>query len=209
MYMYKVDNKSKRYHIFDLEKWDYINNSLSFDELIEYLSNYQIEQSYLKYSNRILDNFNATLKDMTSDYIFYSGQEFVRTKAHKRRFVVLDDYHRIIDIREYAPEIIKRYNINNSKVFYSNFRRYRMVKYVGEGYKGAKFREEPVPFVNNKRTSYHRKIKVNNEKRQSADKEIQQYIRSKRKTKNLPAVKYKHIDNCWKTQSKKRKQWME
>lgn len=87
-----------------------------------------------------------------------------------------------------------------------------MRREVGHNYEGAKFRQEPVPYIRkHRRYKFYRRIKTTNELRQNAATEIQEYVRPSRTRFNLPDSwdeVSRHIDNCWKSQRKCRKQWM-
>lgn len=224
--MFTTNDKSNRYYIFDLKEYKYIGGVFYFDELIDYLASFQLEDSLLnsKYNNTILDNINLNFKDTKANFCWQCafGQpnhECELKIQQLRRYVILDGLDRIIDIRYYL-EHIKKVNKQNliKKDYYNlspwdNYIIKILQKYVGLKYEGPKFRKEPVPFTGQRKYSFScRKIKTTNERRQSCDKEIKQYIRCKRNKNNLPTLYDsfidRHNDKCWKTQSKNKKQWM-
>lgn len=215
--MIDVVNKSKFYYIFNLETNEYVDKVFNLKELINYLSERQATGHQFiksKYNNTILDNINLTLKDIKFDIMCYLDGE---NTMGLRKYVVIDGYFRIIDVRQYSDLILNnKVKLDSKRLlknrYFNDYHIWRMKKKVGDGYKGAIFRREPIPYTNSKFYYPYRQVRVTNEKRKGYDKDIQKYIRSKRKPNNLPNVYYsdiyRHTDSCWKRQSKKRKQWM-
>lgn len=87
----------------------------------------------------------------------------------------------------------------------------RMKRKVGKGYEGSIFRKEPIPYINNNSSNSYRNVKTTNELRQNSDNELKNYVRASRNKKHLPNYYdniHRDCPKCWKSQSKKSKQWM-
>ena len=190
--MYQVNNKSEDFYVIDVIEWAYISSRLSKKELISFIAKYQ--RNYQKHNNSFLANYNATLEDL--EFIYYHiGDELV-SYTRKKQYVIVDGYFRIIDVRIFKEEIKEEAEKQTSY-----FRTYRGPKF--------EYRNGPVPGTGKLKFSRsHRQINIANERRQNCDPEHAPYVRSKRKTKNLPSYDYRSRDRSWKRQSKKRKQWM-
>lgn len=204
-----IDNKSNLYYIFNLETKAYFNHQFTLTSLLNYLAENQIDEqiSRSKYNNKILDNLNMNVKD--KKYELFNSDKL-------RQYIIVDGYHRIIDVRRYAKEIKARYiyinQISRNKRYCLNSMYIgRMKRRVGQGYEGVIFRKEPIPYITNHSSNPYRSVKTTNELRQNSDKELKGYVRANRNKKHLPNS-YDDIHRgyikCWKSQSKKSKQWM-
>ena len=204
--MYRVENKSKEFYIFNLENRQYINSKFSLNELINYVSHYNLDSFCRgKYGNEILNNINITLKDENPDR--YIHQDLDRNlyriyKVELRKYVILDGYLRIVDLRDYKKEIIKKRYCLQRRFWQLNYSRSNVAKLIN-------FRSSPIPNIGkNKNIKDYRVPKVTNEIRQ-CNIETDKYIRSKRKSKALiQEVHARYTQKSWKTQSKKKYQWM-
>jgi len=108
--------------------------------------------------------------------------------------VNFDENRKIIDVRLYKKEIFD---------FCSPWSNKWKLNY--------EYRSEPVPYVHSKRRiKCYRRPHTSNEKRMACAPEVQEYIRPKRKYKNLVDSRSlipRHIDKSWKNK-KIEKQWM-
>lgn len=210
--MNKIINKSETYYIYNIVNSTFIVKLDSKQELINWLAYRQsLEKSWLEndYNNRYLNYLNMTFEDK------YFVCDFRESGYLKREYMVLDGYDRIIDIRCFYKEILevaikesnKPYRYNRGTWYIST-----MQRKVGKGYKGAKFRQEPIPYISNRgRYTNYRQIRTTNEIRQNSDKEIQEYIRPSRRKNSFPDYWdeiSRHNEKSWKYQTKNKKQWM-
>ena len=154
------------------------------------------------YSNHYLDNVNMTFNDTK----FISWDISVKSKYSLREFVFLDPDNRIFDPRAYIEDIIEY-----TKIPYKS--KWHHWKWHSEK-SLPEFRNGPVPSTGRNhyhRGSIYRHPKIMNEKRQAANVEYKDFIKPSRRVLNLPDVyddNCRHIEKSWKSQSKKRKQWM-
>ena len=105
----------------------------------------------------------------------------------------------------YRDEVIRRY-----KESIGATRKWNRTPWWADKVK-VEFRRDPIPYTGAKyRGHYYRRPKSMNEKRKAADVEYKQYVKPKRNVRNLPDAwddeKVRHIEKCWKSQSKMRKQ---
>lgn len=204
--MFRIKNGSEVYHIFDFEVNAYLQVYISFDQLIQFLHQFQMDNyhhSMSTYGNEILDNLNLTMKDMSSNYCC-----FEKRIPTLKRYIIIDNYERIVDIRPHYDKIVsyQKPKVDNLHNNYLN----RMRNKIGNGYNGAIFRKEPIPLLRGKHYTRFRRVKTTNERKQNSDCEVHKYIRGKRMPMNLPTSydSYRHNDISWKTQTKHKKQWM-
>ena len=198
--MYQVNNNTK-YYVYDCRKQAYLYVSDSIDELIEWVAqwNYYSIFSDKKKNNRILDEFNCTMKD-TKVHLDWVGNGW----TDLREYVVFDSDYRIIDIRMYEKEILNYVIPAKRKKKWKN----KALEYKYEKTK-PEFRKGPVPMTGGHRGYCYRHPKTFNEMKQNCDVETRQYVRKSRL--HLPTAYddiYRDTPRCWKDQSKKRKQWM-
>lgn len=154
------------------------------------------------YFNIYLDNINMNFSDTKIHKELFKEAEIV-----VRDYMFFDPDNRIIDLRNYVDDIVKYSKANTSKK-----RNQRWWRYSGKDL--PEFRKGPVPGTRKSRChrgSYYRNPSVMNAKRDAAITEYKEYIRPSRRVINLPDPwdEYpRHIDKSWKTNSKKKKQWM-
>ena len=92
--MVKIENK-KRYYILNIITNEWISSYDSFQELIYYVA----QENGYNNSNIILDNINLTLNDKKTSFAYdIPVQEL-------RRYVILDEDYKIIDLRLYSDLI--------------------------------------------------------------------------------------------------------
>jgi hypothetical protein len=199
--MYQIQ-KSTKYYVYNCVKQSYLYVAENWNDLIAWIANYNYTPFYSdkKHSNRILDDFNCTMKDvgMTCDWTW--------TSYGLREYTVFDDDFRIIDMRLYEKEILAYQRPKNYKRKYKT----KALEYKYEKTK-PEFRNGPVPRTSKRSGHYgsYRHPHTLNEMRQNCDVEHQQYVRKRRL--DLPTAWddiYRDASRCWKDQSKKRRQWM-
>lgn len=216
--MHKVANNSEKYYVFNIVSNKLIIELSGKDELIHWFArsqNSKKEWSWdsSKYNNKYLDNLNITGEDTyllstyTSDGFNY---DYVT-----REYMVIDGYNRVIDVRLFYKDILaEAKRLSNIPYKYDRGSWYisAMRRDVGKNYNGAKFRQEPVPYIRHRRGyKFYRRIRTTNELRQNTAPEMKEFVRASRREHNLPTSwdeRSRHIDNCWKSQRKCRKQWM-
>lgn len=212
---------SKIYKIYDVNKECFIATFDTLEEMLVRIANKQsIDPWYggyrrglegeLGYANHYLDNVNMTFNDIKT-WHKYDGE----TEISLRDYVFLDPDNRIIDPREYMEEILE---ITKDLSFYNKkYRKLSKYSFIYRCYEKSSvpyFREGPVPGTGKRtwhRGSYYRHPKTTNEKRQAAIVENKEFIKPRRNVHNLVDVWDeipRHREKSWKSQSKKRKQWM-
>ena len=144
--------------------------------------------------NTILDNIGCNDNDVNAD-------------GTPKRYRLYAGDGRVICADMYRDEVIRRY-----KESIGATRKWNRTPWWADKVK-VEFRRDPIPYTGAKyRGHYYRRPKSMNEKRKAADVEYKQYVKPKRNVRNLPDAwddeKVRHIEKCWKSQSKKRKQWM-
>ena len=144
--------------------------------------------------NTVLDNIACNDNDLNAD-------------GTPKRYMLFASDGRILCGDMYRAEVIERYKAKTKE-----HRTYEYKPWWADKVK-VEFRKDPIPHTGFKhRGNYYRRFKTTNEKRKSADVEYKQYVKPKRNFRNLPDTwdeeKVRHIDKCWKSQSKKKKQWM-
>lgn len=202
----------KVYKIYNVVQGAFYNISFNtLEELLIYVSHSQTHDwsgSYRKgtekdlgYYNKWLDGINLTLNDTTIYH--YDG----KIETTIRPYTFLDPDNRIIDLRDYIEEIIA-YSKSPKKYSWNRYKRYQDSAI-------PEFRKGPMPGihkVNCHRGSVYRHVASFNEKKQNSDPEYFEFVRPKRRPHNLPDLwrdeKCRHNDKSWKSNSKKRKQWM-
>ena len=201
--------ESKTYKIYDIYNNCIISTFNTLEELLLFISKYQISNEFsryvpgreneLGYSNIYLDNVNMNFKD--SRVYFNNGEKIFIT----RRYVFFDICNNIIDIRLYVDKIIEySKNISIYNFHYNRKSQYKQVI----------FRYESIPGIHKRthhRGSVYRHPKVMNEKRQAVNIEYKEYVKPSRNIKNIPNAWDDNVRNfykSWKSQSKKKKQWM-
>ena len=197
--MYQIQKQTK-YYVYDCVKQVYLYVAESWEDLIDWVAQYNYIPFYSekKRSNRILDDYNCTMKDtgMTCDWTW--------TRYGLREYTVFDDDFRIIDMRLYEKEILAYRRPKSFKRKYKN----KALEYKYEKTK-PEFRNGPVPRTGQRRGHYLRHPHTFNEMKQNCDPEYIDYVRKRRN--HLPTVYddiWRYNSHCWKDQSKKRKQWM-
>ncbi len=157
-----------------------------------------------KVSNRALDDIAMNKNDMRSPRIYLNGPQIVRVSEGKRSIMVIDEYDRIIDPREFKDEILRykfKYNPNKKILHHKPWEQYI-------------FRGSPVPHIHKRVGSYGQYFKhpqTTQEKRKVADPELKEFVRPSRNFRNLPntyddkpSFRY---GSSWKMH-KLRRQWM-
>lgn len=204
--MYQVE-KNTKFYIFDCCKKVYIKEFDSEDVLIEFLA----KDFYLylngDFYSEYFYNLNMNGNDIAVASFFFDE----RYDYKLRPYIFLDSDDRIIDIRDYKEEIVKRVKDRINKENLTKKEKdfcYNDVLYNQHG--RFCYRVGPVPNAFYYRR-YHgiRHPKTINEIRQNFIPEYKSFIRPKRKNiptawDNIPRIPQK----SWKKQSKKRKQWM-
>lgn len=216
--MYKVERKEKIY-LYDIEKGCYTNVFPNLDNTLKFIA------ANSKYSWKGFESDYLTNLNMGNDYYFITDYIHsyknklgilsidVKTVCINKRFMFVDEYLRILDMRVYKNKIDEYIKTKNTEyvnlVGKRNKAKYMIVPI------NCEFRVDPIPYTGDKRYRIkgYRCPKTTQEKRISADTEIDIYIRSKRKSKNLPStyddkVRSRFRSKSWKDCSKKRKQWM-
>ena len=162
------------------------------EALIWWFSQYNTTDPWLwsskKINNQLKHNINMNFNDTKVVYNWESGKT-----VFLREIIVFDSYYRIIDPRIYEKEIL------NTKFSYSTIE--------DKAPKGYVFRKTPIPYTKKRKTSgYYRYPRNTQELRENKD-----YIRAKRFENNkvywmddIP----RHLDKCWKSNTKARRQWM-
>lgn len=211
----------KIYKIYDVNKECFIATFDTLEEMLVRIANKQTVDSwcgtYRKglekewgYSNHYLDNVNMTFNDIKV-WHKYDGVE----EVYLRDYVFLDPDNRIIDPREYIDrilEIVEDLSYYNKK--YRKPSKYSLYYRCYEKSSVPYFREGPVPGTGKARWhrgSYYRHPKTTNEKRKAAIVEDKEFIKPSRRIHHLADVYDeipRHFEKSWKSQSKKRKQWM-
>lgn len=201
--MYKVENKSEELYIFNLHTWQYIDIKFSLESLIDYISHFNYSSFDVNgFDNQILNDINMSLKDKHADYITPDsyGEIYRVYKGDLKKYVILDGYMRTVDIRDYTKKIISK-----GIPLYRGYWRTSIKRNIPN----ISFRMGPIPGISKRRNiKSYRVPKVTNEIRQ-CNIETDKYIRSKRKSKALiQEVHARYTQKSWKTQSKKKYQWM-
>jgi hypothetical protein len=157
---------------------------------------------------------------MTGNDIKFYRLPFVepRTFYELRRYMFIDAYNRIIDIRQYKDIIKKRYEENLKKSdendwysFQHGEKLFQRAHFSSRIIKEYRFRYEPVPDIHKsgKYGKCYRSVRTFAELRENACVENKEFIRPKRR--HIP-TSYDDIgrgnQKSWKRQSKKKKQWM-
>lgn len=183
-----------KYYVFNIT-----NNSVTvlsnFQELIQWCSqfNYQAPEGT---KNSLLENLALNFNDTKVNYRWDNYKKSYVPYLTPRKFIVFDEDNRIIDIRLYQKEIINYVSEKKEKKTYD-----------------YEFRNGPVPHIisdGKKRIRYFRHPHTLNEMKASADPEVQEFVRAKRRSNNLVNSWHeipRHIDKCWKNKKIKR-QWM-
>lgn len=201
------------YKLYDLSKGAVTKTFVSKDNLISFLASHQRNDwwgTYRKgmekeagYYNHYLDHINLTFNDIELSKDFDGTAHY-----YLRIYVFFDKDNRIIDVRDYIDEICYISSLQNKRF---KKRIFNPILFDKTGCY-PKFRKEPVPHTGYRYSlkSFYRHPQTMNEMRQAANKEYKEYIRPKRRVKNLPTVyddKYRSSDRSWKSQTKCRKQW--
>ena len=207
----------KIYKIYDVKNGCFINTFNSLKELLYFLSRYQNDnwchympgkEKEIGYCNKYLDDINITFNDTKLSFNKYgSSQDSNGDNIYiLRQYAFLDPNNRIIDVREYMNDIIKLSSTKINHKYYSHkWKRY---------YKSVRYRYDSIPGIHKNhyhRNCFYRHPNVMNEKRQASIVEYKDYIKPASRVSNLPDAwddKIRHFDKSWKSQSKKRKQWM-
>lgn len=201
--MYKIENKSEKLYIFNLHTWQYVDIEFSLENLIDYISHFNYSFFYENgFGNEMLNNINMNLKDKHANYIIPDlyGEIYKVHKGDLKKYVILDGYMRIVDIRDHTKKIISK-----GVSLYRGYCRTSIKRNVPN----INFRMGPIPGTSKRRNvKSYRVPKVANEIRQ-CNIETDKYIRSKRKSKTLiQEVHARYTQKSWKTQSRKKYQWM-
>lgn len=197
------------YEFWDLSRANYQDRPYrtfeTFDELLKYVSrhyktypieSYTIQDMQLNHSfeNELLNNINITGRDVY--YNAYYDCYFLRP------YIFYDPDDRVLDLRLYHDRMI-------------NMAKYPRMIHMRRSmpYNDPNWRNGPIDIPSWKRKGGFRKVyrhpKTMNEKRQAI--EFKEYIRPNRRVNSLVDLYY-DIPRChqknWKSNSKKRKQYM-
>lgn len=190
--------KVTKFYIYNCWKEQYVYSCNTLDELIKYIAKFNYSPFLSKKnSNRFINSFNCTLKDV--EFVFD------KNKYVLKEYTVFDENFRIIDIRQYKDEILSYDYLKRHKAKWAT----PALEYKYEKTK-PEFRAGPVPNTGRRHHgSYYRSPKTFAEIRENANPEYKEFVRKKRlylptTWDDLP----KSYSKSWKDQSKKRKQWM-
>ena len=190
--------KATKFYIYNCWKGQYVYDCNTLDELIVYIAKFNYRPFLGKRTcNHFLNSFNCTLKDV--EFAFDKGEYALR------KFTVLDENFRIIDVRQYKDQILSCDYLATHKARWKT----RTLEYKYEKTK-PEFRGGPVPMTGRRsHGSYYRSPKTFAEIRENANPEYKEFVRKKRlylptTWDDIP----KSYSRSWKDQSKKRKQWM-
>lgn len=218
------------YKVFDGKTWIEFE---TYGDLVNYLSKFN-RKSILKcqdntflncvgnnpndtyYSSPIISSISCT--NSTAGKVDFGGY-----KARDKRIIecVIDTFGNCVSERSIFDSTLIKDVLNHTfdaEAFYSCRRKARKPKYYGtyicelpdSAY--PDFRRGPIPFIHkSRRYSAYRYIHTTNERRQSCDPEIKEFIRKSR-GKNLPDMWFDEPlrdwrNNGWKKQGKRRHQW--
>ena len=199
--MYKTVEENK-YYIFDR-----VNNKIKVckdnNELLIYL-----RQLY-----RNLTNLTITTKDgrLYSDWgrdkvisrIDLSGND-IDEFGNAKRFIVYDEYDRIVDIRDIAKYAKETAHVGANRYGWNR----NWTPFPSHLYK---FRQAPVPHTGWTWGNYYRRPRYVPTMRQNSIPEYKAFVRPKAALRNETFWWDDHvrcIQRSWKVQSKKKRQWM-
>lgn len=201
----------KYYRIYNVVSETYYSICFeTLEDLLRYVAEFQTTGyfgGYKKgkekengYFNKWLDGINMTLND--TFYTVYGENDH-----ELRPYAFVDPWFKIIDLRNYVDKIMFYATIPKKKIKWNRLSHCNKCDI-------PEFRKGPIPMTgvnHSHRGSLYRHPKTLNEMKLNSDVEEKEYVRPKRRPNNLPNVwdeKIRHIDKSWKTNSKKRKQWM-
>ena len=214
------NKQNDKIFLIDLYERKCVREFQNIEEIIEGIA--------IKMENDVLNSiFNEKYFDFDYDDINMTGNDikFCRlpfVEPHisyeLRRYIFIDAYNRIIDIRQYKDAIKKRYEENIEKSdkndwdsFQYGEKLFQRAYFSSRIIKEYRFRCEPVPDIHKsgKYDKCYRRVRTFAECRENACVEYKNFIRPKRRY--IPTL-YDDIrrgnQKSWKRQSKKKKQWM-
>ena len=153
----------------------------------------------MKKTNSLFDEIAMNWNDTKSSAVWDPDLLKYVTSKEPRTLMVFDEFDRIIDPRKFKDKILN-YEFSYGSYCYKRYGKYE-------------FRRGPVPNIHRisrHRGSYYRRVRTTQERRMAVDKEIQAYIRGKRKFRSLPNSWDeipREFDHSWKAK-KMKKQWM-
>lgn len=200
-------------YIYDFSRNAYTHCFENLEEVIEFLVRHT---HYAWWSDTKLGNTYLDLINMNGSDTFITSD--INNAVHLRPYMFVDEYMRILDMREYWEEIKKRYkNAENvQEIKEKSAEKVQEIKYgdvleIGYFYKmNFRYRIDPVPYIHKKRFgNFLRNPKTFQETRENDKKEYEKYVRGKRK--RLPTVydefwRSNGRNKSWKNQ-KIKKQW--
>lgn len=159
------------------------------------------EHKRLSYADKMIQKYEFMyLKNMD-----FSGSD-VDYQGNPKRYLLLDEFNRVIDARMYIDELVQ-IRENNFKVMQKRWELLSQKKY-----EHIRFRIDPIPHTGrHKYGSYYRVPKMTPALRLAADTEYGKYIRPRARYAGLTNWWDDYprcISRSWKDCTKKRKQWM-
>ncbi len=203
--MYKIPQE-EYYKLYDSSVDEFIDYFYSKEELIKFIAKWYHVDSF---NDDIL--FNSFLNRITCD---------INQLFDEKRFILYDNYNRIINIHDFEDEALEFYNKNKSKYntltwhdYYLRLRRYVKHKHNHSFYWKQKinyeYRKDPVPYIHKIRggplwsSPHTAKIM-----RMYLNPEYKEFNRgSKKEIPQWWDDRTRRVQKSWKEQSKARHQW--
>lgn len=230
--MYKVENKEE-YRVIHNEK-GVIAKFGSYEELLEYIYKKECSDRRDTPKSRVSDIINYSGKDYYYKVEYYQtacGWRNCKYTRSIRPYMIVDSYGRSINAGEFVRKYTKfkaeqdkrrqiidswyaSYKSKYTWLYYSFWSKERMYELSKSKEKEDFYipdRGTPVPHVHRFRCRcYYRKPKLKNKMLSNIDTETGRYFESAYRPVNVPVWddRARHLDKCWKTQNKCRKQWM-
>lgn len=233
--MYKIENKEE-YKVIHNEK-GVVATLNSYEEMLEYIYNKEYnDRSYRRemFSDRVSNIINYSGKDSyykAEPYQTVNGWRSYNYIKSIRPYMIVDSYDRSINAGEFIRRYVKfkaeqdrRRQIIDSwyeaykpeykgwyHSFWSKERMYEASKRKEKENFYIPDRGTPVPHVHGFRCrKYYRRPKLKNKMLSNIDYETGEYYKSSYRPVNMPVWddRARHIDKCWKSQKKCKKQWM-
>lgn len=188
----------EKFRVWDLVDWISIFEGNSFEELLIFVA---------KRGDSFFDNITMNYNDKWHYENPWNRKE---DKFFQRRYMILDNYGRIIDLRYFRDEI-SRIDLNKLKEqeyenrVHKGYSSYLNNKFV--------YRFDPVPGVHKyPHSRWFRRPRTTQERRMNLDPDHARYSRKRRSFSSLVNSWHdepisRRFDRSWKT-NKKSKQWM-
>lgn len=216
------ENKQKnKIFLIDLLKRQCVREFADMDEVIECIALGMTNDVFVSVFNKLYFSFDDSEINMNGKD--KKAYRYVSETSERlyclRKYMFVDSYNRIVDIRHYKSAIKKRYeeiikepDENSSwDEFQHGDKLFQKAWFSSRILREYRFRCEPVPDIHKsgKYGSGYRSVKTFSELRENACVENKGFIRPKRR--HIPTayddIKRNYQKN-WKKQSKKKKQWM-